>query len=189
MSDSLQPHGLPQCTFPSFSISKVCSNSCHWIDDIQPSHLLSLHSPPAFNLSQHQGLFQWVLSSHQVEAKVLELQLQHLSFQWIFMLSFPSDWLVWSSCCWRDSQEPSPGPQFESISPSVLTIFMVQLSYPCMTTRNTIALTIQTFVSKVTLLLCNTLYTLVITFLPRSKEISGLQSPSAVILEPLQNKS
>ena len=49
-------------------------------DAIQLSHLLSAPSPPAFNLSQHQSLFQWVSSSHQV-AKVLELQLQHQSFQ------------------------------------------------------------------------------------------------------------
>ena len=54
---------------------------------IQPSHPLSSPSPPAFNLSQHQGLFQWVSSSHQV-AKVLEFQLQHQSFQWIFRMDF-----------------------------------------------------------------------------------------------------
>ena len=50
-------------------------------DTIQPSHPLSSLSPPALNLSQHQGLFQWVNSLHQV-AKVLEFQLQHQSFQW-----------------------------------------------------------------------------------------------------------
>ena len=50
-------------------------------DAIQPSHPLSSPFPPAFNLSQHQGLFQWVSSSHQV-AKVLEFQPQHQSFQW-----------------------------------------------------------------------------------------------------------
>ena len=49
----------------------------HWVGDaIQPSHPLLSLSPPTFNLSQHQGLFQWVSSSHQV-AKLLELQLQH----------------------------------------------------------------------------------------------------------------
>ena len=49
----------------------------HWVGDaIQPSHPLSSPSPPAFNLSQHQGLFKWVSFSHQV-AKLLELQLQH----------------------------------------------------------------------------------------------------------------
>ena len=54
----------------------------HWVGDYnQPSHPLSSPSSLAFNLSQHQGLFQWVSSSQQV-AKVLEFQLQHQSFQW-----------------------------------------------------------------------------------------------------------
>ena len=56
-------------------------------DDIQPSRPLLSPSLPAFNLSQDQSLFQWVHSSHQV-AKVLELQLQHQSFQWIFRTDF-----------------------------------------------------------------------------------------------------
>ena len=56
-------------------------------DAIQPSHLLSSPSPPAFNPSQHLGLFHWVSSSHQV-AKVLELLLQRQSFQWIFRVDF-----------------------------------------------------------------------------------------------------
>ena len=56
-------------------------------DAIQPSHPLSSPSPPAFNLSQHQGLFQWVSSSHQV-AKVLEFQLWQQSLQWIFRTDF-----------------------------------------------------------------------------------------------------
>ena len=60
----------------------------HWVGDaIQPSHPLSSPSPPALNLSQHQGLFKWVSSSHQV-TKVLEFQLQHQSFQWIFRTDF-----------------------------------------------------------------------------------------------------
>ena len=60
----------------------------HWVGDaIQPSHPLSSPSPPAFNLYQHQGLFKWVSSLHQV-AKVLEFQLQHQSFQWIFRTDF-----------------------------------------------------------------------------------------------------
>ena len=58
----------------------------HWVGDaIQPSHLLSSSSSPAFSLYQHQGLFQWVSSLHQV-AKLLKLQLQHQSFQWIFRI-------------------------------------------------------------------------------------------------------
>ena len=80
----------------------------NWVSDaIQPSHPLSPSSPPAFNLSNHQDLFQWVSSSHQV-AKLLEIQLQHQSFQWIFRTDFL--WLVWSPCSPRDSQESSPTP-------------------------------------------------------------------------------
>ena len=62
-------------------------------DTIQPCDPLLFPSP--FNLSQHQGLFQWVSYSHQV-AKVLEFQLQHQSFQWIFRVDFLQDWLDWS---------------------------------------------------------------------------------------------
>ena len=70
--------GLPvHHQLPEFTPTHV-----HWVGDaIQPSYPLSSPYPPAFNLSQHQGLFQWVNSSHQV-AKVLEFQLQHQSFQW-----------------------------------------------------------------------------------------------------------
>ena len=85
VSDSLQPHGLQYARLPCPSPTPgAYSNSFHWVGDaIQPSHPLSSPSPPAFSLSQHQGLFQWVGSSHQV-TKVLELQRQHQSFQWIF---------------------------------------------------------------------------------------------------------
>ena len=66
---------------------ELAQTHVHRVSDAsQPSRLLS-PSPPAFNLSQHQGLFQWVRISHQV-AKVLELQLQHQSFQWIFRTDF-----------------------------------------------------------------------------------------------------
>ena len=93
----------------------------HWVGDaIQPSHPLSSPSPPAFNLFQHQGLFKWVSSSHQV-AKVLELQLQHQSFQWIFRTDFLYDGLVGSPCSPRNSQESSPAPQFKSINSLALS--------------------------------------------------------------------
>ena len=88
-------------------------------DAIQPSHPLSPPSPPALSLFQHKGFFQWVSSLHQV-AKILELQLQHLSFQWIFRIDFLWDWLVWSPYSPRDSLESSPAPQFESINSLVL---------------------------------------------------------------------
>ena len=60
----------------------------HWVGDaIQPSHPLSSPSPPVLSPSQHQGLFKWVSSSHQV-AKVFEFQLQHQSFQWTLRTDF-----------------------------------------------------------------------------------------------------
>ena len=109
--------GLPiHHHFPEFIQANV-----HWVSDaIQPSHHLSSPSPPAFNLSQHQGLFQWLSSSHQV-AKVLEFQLQYQSFQWLFRIDFLQDWLVGSPCSPRDSQEFSPTPQSKTISSSVLS--------------------------------------------------------------------
>ena len=79
----------------------------HWVgESIQLSHPLSSPSP-TFSLSQHQGLFKWVSSSNQV-AKVLQFQLRHQSFQWIFRTDFLYDWLVGSPCSPRDSQESSP---------------------------------------------------------------------------------
>ena len=92
---TLQPHGVqhtrPPCLSPT---AGAYSNYIHWVGDaIQPSHPLSSPSPPAFNLSHHQGLFKWVISSHQV-AKVLELQLQHQSFhEYSGLISFRMDWL------------------------------------------------------------------------------------------------
>ena len=69
----------------------------HWVGDaIQPSHPLSFPSPPTFNLSQHQGLFKWVSSSHQV-AKILEFQLQHQSFHWTPRTDPPLGWTGWIS--------------------------------------------------------------------------------------------
>ena len=99
---------------------ELAQTHVHWMDDaIQLSHLLLPPFPPALNLSQHQGLFQWVGSSHQM-AKVLELQ--HQSFQWMFRVDFLWDWLVSSPCCSRDSQESSPAPQFKNINSSVLSL-------------------------------------------------------------------
>ena len=85
VSDCLWPHGLQHARLPCPSPTpQLAQTHVHQDGDaIQPSHPLSSPSPPAFSLAQHQGLFQWVSSSHQV-AKVLEFQLQHQSFQWIF---------------------------------------------------------------------------------------------------------
>ena len=135
-------------------------------DAIQPSHLLSSPSPPALNLSQHQGLFKWVSPLHQM-AKVLEFQLQHQSLQWTPRTDLLQDGLVGSPCSPRDSQESSPTPQFKSINSSVLSF----LYSPYMTTGKTIALTRPTFVGKGMSLIFNMLSRLVITFLPRSKRL------------------
>ena len=108
--------GLPVYhQLPEFTQTHV-----HWVcDAIQSSHLLWSPSP-TFNLSQYQGLFKWDGSSHQV-AKVLEFQLQHQSFQWIFKTDLLEDGLVGSPCSARDSQESSPTPQFKSINFSALS--------------------------------------------------------------------
>ena len=153
----------------------------HWVHNaIQPSRPLSSPSPPAFCLSQYQGLFHWVSSSHQV-AKVLELHLHHQSFRidWFALVAVQG---ILKSLLQRHSSK-------ESIL-WCLTFFMVQLSHPYTTTGKTIASTLRTFVSKVMSLLFNVLSRLVIAFLPRSKRllISWLHSLSMVILEPKRNK-
>ena len=163
----------------------------HWVGDaIQPSHPLSSLTPPAFNLSQHQGLFKWLSSSHQV-AKVLEFQLQHQSFQWIFRTDvFRIDWLDLLAV----QGTLKNLLQHHSSKASILwhsAFFIVQLSHPYVTTGKTIALTRWIFVDKVMSLLFNMLSRSVITFLPRSKRllISWLQALYAVILDPQKIKS
>ena len=85
-------HQLPEST----------QTHIHWVGDaIQPSHPLLSPSPPAPNLSQHQGLLQWVSASHQV-AKVLEFQLQHQSFQWTPRTDLHYDGVLESPCSPRD---------------------------------------------------------------------------------------
>ena len=152
------------------------------------SHLILC--PLAPNLSQHQSLFQWVNSSHEV-AKVLEFSFSIIPSKEIpGLISFRMDWLDLLAV-----QGTLKGLlQHHSSKASILrhsAFFTVQLSHPYMTTGKTIALTRGTFVGKVMSLLLNMLSRLVITFLPRSKRllISWLQSPSAVILEPQKIKS
>ena len=89
-------------------------------DAIQPPHPLSSPSPPVPNPSQHQSLFQWVNSSHEV-AKVLEFQLRHHSFQRNSRADLLQNGLVGSPCSPRESQESSPTPQFKSINALVLS--------------------------------------------------------------------
>ena len=112
------------CSTPGFHVLhhllEFSQTHVHWVGDaIQSSHPLSSTSPPALNLSQHQGLFQWVSSSHEV-AKLLEFQLQHQSIQWTPRTDLLQDGLVGSPCSPRVSQESSKIPHFKSINSSAL---------------------------------------------------------------------
>ena len=108
-------------------------------DAIQPSHPLSSPFPPSFNLSQHQGLFKWVSSSHQV-AKILEFQLQHQSFQWTpGLISFRMDRLDLLAVQGTLKSLLQDHSSKASIQRSAF--YIVQLSHPYMTTGKTIALT------------------------------------------------
>ena len=169
MSHSLQPHepqhARPPCPSPT---PRVYSNSFHWVSDaIQPSHPLSSPSPPALNLSEHQGLFKWVSSSHQVA--------KYWSFSFNISPSNEHPGVI-SLRMDRLDLLAVQGTlksllQHHSSKASILlwsALFIVQLSHPYMTTRKTIALTRWTFVDKLMSLLFNMLSRLVITFLPRS---------------------
>ena len=150
----------PTLCDPSIPTPGAYSNSSPSSDAIQPSHPLSSPSLPAFNLSWHQGLFQWPSLSHQV-AKVLELLLQHQSFQWIFRTDFLAVQRTLRSLL-----------QHHSSKASILqrsAFFMVQFSHLNMTTGKIIALTRWTCLGKVMSLVFNMLSGLVIAFLPRSK--------------------
>ena len=146
MSDSCDPMnrsmpGLPvHHQLPEFTQTHIQTH-VHWVSDaIQPSHLLLYPFLPALNPSHHQGLFQWVSSSHQV-ARVLEFQLQHQSFQWTLRTDLlKMDWLdllagqgTLKSLLQHHSSKAS------SLQCSAFLI--VQLSHPYMTTGKTIALT------------------------------------------------
>ena len=130
------------------NLSELAKTHVYWVSDaIQPSHPLLYSSPSALNLSQHQGLFQRVNSLHQV-VKVLALQLQHQSFQWIFRVDFLYNRLVGSPCHPRDSQDllQHHNSQVSILHCSVL--FMVQFSHLHMTTGKTIDLPTKPLLAK-----------------------------------------
>ena len=150
-------HSTPGLPYPS-PTPGVHSNSCplsRWCHPAISSSVIPFSSCP--HPSQHQDLLQWVNSSHEV-AKVLEFQLQHQSFQWIYsgLISFRMDWLdllavqgTLKSLLQHHSSKASIFWQS--------AFFTVQLSHPYMTTGKTIALTRWTFVGKVMSLLFNML--------------------------------
>ena len=123
VSDSLWPHesqhSRPPCPSPTPGVHPDSCRSSQWC---HPAISYSVvPSPLAPNPSQHQSLFQWVNSSHEV-AKVLEFQLQHHSFQRHPRADLLQNGLVGSPCSPRDSQESFPTPQFRSINSSVLSL-------------------------------------------------------------------
>ena len=144
MSDSLWPHGLQHARLPCPSPTpRVYSNSGPLSQWCHPT--VSSPSPPAFNLSQHQGLFKLVSSSHHV-AKVLEFQLQHQSFH-PGLISFRMDWMDLLAV----QGTLMSLLQHHSSKASILrcsVFFIVQISHPYMTTGKTIALTRRNLLAK-----------------------------------------
>ena len=113
------------CSMPGLPVHhqlpEFTQTNAHQVSDvIQPSHPLSCTSPPTFNLSQLQGLFEGVSSLHQV-AKVLEFQFQYQSFQRTPRTDLLQNGVVGSPCSPRDSEESSSTPQFKSINSLVLS--------------------------------------------------------------------
>ena len=171
-------HQLPEST----------QTNVHWVSDaLQPSVIPFLSCP---NLSQHQDLFKWVSSSHQVTKDWSFSFNISPSNEHPGLISFRMDQFDFLAV----QGTLKSLLQYHSSKVSILqhsTFFIVKLSYPYMTTGKSIALTRWTFVGNIMSLLLNMLSRLVITFLPRSKclLISRLHSPSAVILEPPKIKS
>ena len=174
VSDSLQPHGLQHtrllCPSP---IPGVDSNSCPLSRCCHPTISPSVIPFSSHLQSQHQGLFHWVSSSHQV-AKVLEFQLQHQFFQWI-----PRTWSPLGCTGWISWQSKGLSRVFSSTTVQKHQFFGSQLSYNLTLTSmpNYWKNHRWTFVGKVMPLLLNMLFRLVTVFLPRSKHllISWLQ--------------
>ena len=196
MSDSLRPHGLQhtRLTCPSLT-PRPYSNSCplsRWCHptisfSVVPfsSCLQSFPASGSFPMSQF-----FVSGDQSIGASASASVLPINSQDW-----FPLGWTEWISLQSKGLSRVFSNTTVQKhlwlLKVKILwrlAFFMVQLSHPYMTTGKTIALTRQTFVSKVMCLHFNMLSRLVITFLPRSKHllISRLQSPSVVILEPLK---
>ena len=179
--------GLPvHCQFP-----ELVQTHGHRVGNaIQPSHPLSSSSLPAFNLSQHLGLFQWVSSLHQVPKYWSFSYSISPSNEYSGLISFRIDWFDLLAVQGTHKSLL----QHHNSKASILqrsAFFIAQLTHPYVTTGKTIALTRWTSVSKIMSLLFNVLSRVVIAFLPRSKclLISWLQSPFAVIWEPKKIKS
>ena len=156
--DSLRPHGLQHARLPCPSPTPgIAQTHVHRVSDIiQPFHPLLSPSPPAFNLSQHQGLFQWINSSHQPKYWSFSFNISP-SNEYSGLISFMIDWFDLLAV----QGTLKSLLQHHSSKASIIwcsDLFMFQLSYvthPYMTTGKTIALARWTFVSKVMSLLFN----------------------------------
>ena len=170
MSDSLWPHRLQHARLPCPSPAPgAYSNSS--TESVMPSnqpHPLSFPSPPAFNLSQHQDLFQWVSSSHRWPKYWSFSFSISPSNEYSGLISFRIDRLdllvVQRTLKGLLQHHRSKAPILWRSA-----LLILQLSHPYVTTGKTIAWTRQNFVGKVMSLLLNILSRLVIAFLPRSK--------------------
>ena len=152
MSNSLQSMDCSTPVSPILHyLPEFAQTHIHWVGDaIQASHPLLPPSPLTLCLSQNQDLFQWVGSLHQV-VKVLELQFQHHSFQWVFRVDFFYDSLFYFLLPAVQRTLKSL-LQPHSLKASILqyyNFFMVQLLHPYMTTWKTRALTKWTFVGSI----------------------------------------
>ena len=173
MSDFLPP---TNCSMPGFSVLhyllEFTQTHVHWIGDaIQPSHPLSSPSLLVLSLSQHQGLFQWVSSSHQWPKYWSFIFSISPSNEYSGFISFRINWfdLLAVQGTFKSLL------QHHSSKESVLccsAFFMVQLSHLYMTAGKTIAFDYMTYVCKVMSLLFNMLFRFAIAFLPRSKCLS-----------------
>ena len=177
VGDAIQPsHHLSSPSPPAFNLS-LHQGLFHWVDDaIQTSHLLPSSSPFVFSLSYHQGLFQWVGSLHQV-AKVLDFSFSiNSSKVYPGLISFKINWFDLAIQGALKSLL-----HHHSLKPSILwcsAFFMVLLSHSYMTTGKIIALTRWTFVSKVISLFFNMLSRLIIALFQRASVFPYTQSYS-----------
>ena len=170
MSDSLQPHGLKHARLVLCCLLEFAQTHVHWVSDaIWTSHPLLPSSPPALNLFQ-----QMIFSTESV---LCIRWPKDWSFSFSSSLSSEHSGLISFRIDWFDLLAV-PGTlkslQHHNLKTTILqhsAFFMFQLSHLCMTTGKTIALTTQTFVSKVRSLLFSMLSRIVIVFLPRSKRL------------------
>ena len=185
MSHSLWPRGLQHTRLPCPSPSPDPTQThVHRVANaVQSSPPLSSPSPPAFNLSQDQGLFQWALRITWPKYWSFSFTIS-LANEYSGMISFRMDWLHFLAFQGTLKSLLQHHGSKASILQR-LAFFVVQLSRPYITTGKTIALTIQTSVGKVTSLLFNMLSRFVIALLPRNKHllILWLQSLFIVTLD------